>query len=242
MTKKVPMKKYPWEVPTKSELKEILIEDPIESVKIKVTAELMEPMLGTVPKNKKIFTDFVSEKMGEFQGKPLKTMDQLEEEIDSAPEDLEKTATGFHKDTFGIFLYNYMIIGNIKANLFCLMSNGVGKVLNYKKSSDLFLSVSPRKIRFFRENEDCPLMQSDGSLERSLRAQTPRGDRTFLAKSDFVEAKTRFKFVVEVFRNDRGLTPEMIVHALKFGKNNGLGQWRGSGSYGKFKLISLRYV
>jgi len=235
------MKKYPWEVPTKGELKEILIDDPIESIEIKVTAELIELMLGTVPKNKKIFTDFVSEKMGEFQGKPLKTMKELDEEIESAPEDIEKTATGFHRDTFGIFIYNYMIIGNIKANLFVMMSNGQGKVLNYKKASDLFLSVNPRKIRFYR-NEDEPLMQPDGSLERSLRAQTPRGERTFLAKSDYIEAKTRFKFNVKLFRNDRGLTPEMVVNALKFGKFNGLGQWRGSGDYGKYKILSLKYV
>ena len=36
---------------------------------------------------------YVTEKMGNFQGKPLKTMEDLEEEIDSVPEDIEKTAT-----------------------------------------------------------------------------------------------------------------------------------------------------
>jgi len=233
--------KYPWNVPSKAELTEILSEDQMESVEIKVTAELTEAMLGTIPKNKKIFTDFITEKMGNFQGKPLKTMEDLEEEIDSVPEDIEKTATGFHQDTFGIFLYNYMILGNIKANLFVLMANGVGKVLNYKKASDLFLQINPRKIRLYRDEEKI-LMKPDGSLERSLRAQTPKGERTFLSKSDFVEAKTRFKFNVKIYRNDRGLTPEMVVEALKFGKKNGLGQWRGSGNYGQFKIISLRYA
>jgi hypothetical protein len=29
---------------------------------------------------------------------------------------------------------------------------------------------------------------------------------------------------------------------LKFGKYNGLGQWRGSGGYGKYKLLSVEYI
>lgn len=238
------MKKYPWNVPTRVELNEIIVEDKIEKVDIKVTAELIEPMLGTVPKNKRIYSDFVAEKMGDFNGKKLKTIEEYDEEIESCPEDNEKTATGFHSDTFGIFIYNYMILGNIKSNLFVLMSNGVGKVLNYKKSGDLFCKVNPRKIRFYRTEglDEKILMEPDDSMERSLRAKTPKGDRTFLAKSDIVFEKTRFRFNVELLRNDRGLTPEMVVEALKMGKYNGLGQWRGSGSFGSYRILSLKYA
>ncbi len=235
-------KKYSWVIPTKGELKELLDEDQIESLTIKVTCELIEPMLGTVPKNPKIFTDFVTEKMGEFQGKPLKTMEELDEEIESCPDETEKAATGFHKDVFGLLIYNYMILGNIKSNLWILMCNGLGKVLSYKKSCDLFVKVGPRKIRFYRDAEEEPLMQPDGAIERSLRAQTAKGERVTLAKSDYVKEKTRFKFKVKLLRNDRGLDMEMLVNALKMGKENGLGQWRGSGNYGQYRILSLKYV
>jgi hypothetical protein len=235
------MKKYPWTVPTRAELNDILADDVIESTRIKVTAELIEPMLGTVPKNEKIFTDFVTEKMGNYQGKPLKTMQELDEEIESCPKEIDKTATGFHKDTFGVFIYNYMLLGNIKSNVFMLMCNGATKVLHYKKAADLFCKVYPRKIRFFTE-DDTHLINSDGSLERSLRAKTPKGDRICLKKSDIINSGTRFKFEVKLLRNDRGLTTETIVNALKLGKHNGIGEWRGSGGYGKYKLLSLKYA
>ncbi len=236
------MRKYDWLVPTRKELTEILDGEQVEQITVKVAAELLEPMLGTVPNNKQLLTDYITEKMGDFQGHPIKDMAELEEEIESCPEDGETPTTGFHKDVFGIFIYNYMIVGNIKANIYCLMCNGFGKVLNYKKSADLFIKVNPRKIRFYRDDEDTPLMQPDGAIERSIRAQTAKGERTFLAKSDIVNAGTRFKFEVTLFRNDKGLTPEFLVQALKFGKNNGLGQWRGSGGYGKYKILTLKYV
>jgi hypothetical protein len=230
--------KYDWEVPTKAELTDLLQENQTNSVTMKFSAELIESILGTIPGDKNLFTNFVSEKMGEFQGKPLKTMDELEEEIDSVP-DIEKTATGFHQDVFGIFIYNYMILGNIKANIAALMSNGYGKVCNYKKTADLMVKVNPRKIRFYRGEE--VIMRADGNLERPCRAQTAKGERIFLAKSEIIDPGARFKFEVTLFRNDKGLTPEFLVEALKFSKHYGLGQWRGSGGYGKYKLISVKY-
>jgi hypothetical protein len=235
--------KIPWVVPTKAELTEIIADDDqIEKVRLKFSAQLSEDMLGTVPKNKKIFTDFVQEKMGDFAGRPMKTAAEMEEEIESCPDACEKTATGFHSDTFGIFIYNYMILGNIKANIACLISNGQCKVNAYKKTSDLYVKVGPRKIRFYRDEEEKPLMYADSTLERSIRAMTAKGERVFLGKSDLVEKGSRFRFEVELIKNDKGLTPEVLVQALKFGKYNGLGQWRGSGNYGQFKLLSVRYV
>jgi hypothetical protein len=234
--------KLPWVVPTKAELTQIIAENEIESIKLKFTAEFVEPMLGTVPKNKKIFTDFVQEKMGDFQGNSPKTEEEMQEEIESCPDACEKAATGFHSDVFGIFIYNYMILGNIKANIACLISNGICKITAYKKTADLFCKVGPRKIRFYRDKDEKPLMYADDTLERSIRAITAKGERVFLGKSDLIEKGTRFKFEVELIKNDKGFTPEILVQALKFSKNNGLGQWRGSGNYGQFKLLSVKYV
>ena len=232
-----------WVVPSRKELDEIVEdENQIESIKIKVSAKLIESMIGTVPKNKKIFTDFVQNKMGEYQGRPIKTAAEMNEEIESVPNACEKTATGFHNDVFGVFIYNYMILGNIKANIYCLTANGFCKVLAYKKSTDLFVKINPRKIRFYRDDEENPIQYADDTIERSIRAQTPKGDRVFLGKGDVINRNSKFKFEVELFKNDKGLTPEVLVEALKFGKYNGLGQWRGSGGYGKYKLLSVKYI
>ncbi|MGD8785801.1 MAG: hypothetical protein PVJ60_00120 [Phycisphaerales bacterium] len=232
-----------WVVPSRKELDEI-VEDKnqIESIKIKITAKLIESMIGTVPKNKKIFTDYVQNKMGEFQGHPIKTAAEMNEEIESVSDACEKTATGFHNDVFGVFIFNYMILGNIKANIYCLTANGFCKVLAYKKSTDLFVKINPRKIRFYRDDEEHPIQYADNTIERSIRAQTPKGDRVFLGKGDVINRNSKFKFEVQLFKNDKGLTPEVLVEALKFGKYNGLGQWRGSGGYGKYKLLSVKYI
>jgi hypothetical protein len=232
-----------WIVPSRKELDEIVEdEDQIESIKIKVSAKLIESMIGTVPKNKQIFTDFVQNKMGEFQGRPIKTAAEMNEEIESVSDACEKTATGFHNDVFGVFIYNYMILGNIKANIYCLTANGFCKVRAYKKSTDLFVKINPRKIRFYRDDEENPLQYADDTIERSIRAQSPKGDRVFLGKGDVINRNSKFKFKVELFKNDKGLTPEVLIEALKFGKHNGLGQWRGSGGYGKYKLLSVKYI
>jgi hypothetical protein len=232
-----------WIVPSRKELDEIVEdENQIESIKIKISAKLIESMIGTVPKNKQIFTDFVQNKMGEFQGKPIKTAAEMNEEIESVPNACEKTATGFHSDVFSIFIYNYLILGNIKANLYCLISNGFCKVHYYKKSADLFIKIKPRKIRFYRDDDEHPLQYADGTIERSIRGQTPKGERVFLGKGDVINRDSKFKFEVELFKNDKGLTPEVLIEALKFGKHNGLGQWRGSGGYGKYKLLSVKYI
>lgn len=234
-------KSYSWNVPTRAGLQEIVADNPFESVEISVTVELKEKLLGTIPNRKQVFIDHIADKMGDFQGKPLKTIEEYDEEVATVPKEVSDAATSFHSDTFGIYIYNYMLLGNIKSNIFCIMANGVCKVLHYKKTADLFCKVFPRKIRFIKD-DDSTLFEPDGSFERSMRVDTIKGPRTFIAKSFYVEKKTRLKFNVKIYRNDRGLTPEVVVNALKFGKENGLGQWRGSGNFGQYKILSLKYV
>jgi len=74
------------------------------------------------------------------------------------------------------------------------------------------------------------------SIERPLRAETRMGERTTVVKSDIVNAGTKFDFHIKLIYNDKGLTPEVIIRALKLGEIYGLGQWRGSGGYGAYKV------
>ena len=88
----------------------------------------------------------------------------------------------------------------------------------------------PRQINFLRDGEK--MKDTDGVLERPLRAETPKGPRVALAKSDKVDAGTELQFELGVI--DEKLVPKaMLVALLKYGAHKGLGQFR-NGGYGRF--------
>lgn len=193
-------------------------------------------MLGTVPSDPELFSNFVAEKMTTFQGYPIKGESEYNQEMSTFPEG--RGATSFSRDSESIFIYNYMLLGNIKANLKILMDNGaIPKITNYKKVGDLFLEVGPREIRFHRDGE--LIKEPEGTLERPIRGFTAKGERTFLGKSDIIREGARFSFQVKILRNINGMTPAAVLEAVKLGKVHGLGQWRGSGKYGKYRLINV---
>lgn len=227
-------KKAVWKSISNKEIESMLEVDILTYETIKFSAVLIEPLLGTVPKDKELFTNFIAEKMGNFQGTKLKTMEDFEEELETVPEG--RGETGFHKDDDGVFIYNYMMLGNLKTNIKMLIDNGaIKKITNYKKACDLYIEIFPRRIRFHRDS--VLIKEAEGSLERSLRAVTPRGPRTFLTKSEMILEGARFSFQVKILKNVNGLTPEAVIEAVKIAKIHGMGQWRGSGKYGKYRII-----
>lgn len=259
-------KKENWK-PTKKELKSILDADVYDHLNHHVfnfEGKFLEPCLGTVPKDPEIYAAWVAskaEKNAAMTEEKLKGI--IEEEsatVDTTGGGDELTAqeaegwTGFHKDEEGIFSYNYMLIGNLKANIKALNDNGSIPVIRaFKKACDLSIYTYPRRIHFYRDS--LLLTEPDGyeedekgifhlkealySLERSLRASGPQGERTTITRSDMLSAGTKFKFTVKLLRNKYGLTPEILFKALKMCELHGLGQWRGSGDYGKFKITYL---
>ena len=82
----------------------------IEFEKIDVTIRLIEPMLGTVAKDPKVYKRFIeSKKPVEVKGDESSTVDQTN------VEDLELRGwTGFHKDEKGLFIYDYVVKGFLK--------------------------------------------------------------------------------------------------------------------------------
>ena len=194
---------------------------------------LTSPMLGTVPKNKEVYTKYIAEKGKEARRKSGTGSADVDREVDTVMEDLEEKGwTGFHYDADSgeLFIYNYMLKGMLKAGLEVAMENGrVKKIAAYKKWCDLLLHVHPRKILL-----GCNV--PDGVLERPLRASTAQGPRVALARSDFVSEGRTLKFGIELLDNNKGLTWDAIDEALSFGRYVGLGQWRGSGGYGQFDV------
>lgn len=215
----------------------------VNSIVIEISAELTESMLGTVPKDKKIYESYVASKIDKQKGYTEKEKKQLsQQELDTVEEELlERGWTGFHRDKDGIFIYNYMILGNIKANIQLLNNNGsIKKVTTFKKACDTCIKVTPRKIRFKRGKK--PIVDPDASMERPLRAMTALGERTFISKSDLVETGAQFDFRIRLIKNLSNLLPQVLMKSLKTGELYGLGQWRGSGNHGSYKITSVKIL
>lgn len=97
------------------------------------------------------------------------------------------------------------------------------KIKAYKKEIDGLIFVQERQILVQTAEEF-------GSCQRSLRANTPQGERVGLANSEEIAAGAVLEFSVLVMADE--LVPA-VKEWLSYGKLRGLGQWRNSGK-GRF--------
>ena len=203
--------------------------------KKEVTIELLTKMLGTVPYNKDVYAKYILDS------------DVNNEEVETVTEKEEKGWTGFHIDDNGVFIYEYMLKGFLKSAVETLQEAGkINKVVAYKKWIDRAIQISPRRIYFGLPKPDGTIdpndpKQTEGPLERPLRTMTPKGERVTVTRSDFVNAGRQLKFNVGLLPNNKGLDWKVIQMAFEeFGQHIGLGQWRGSGGYGRFKMVEMK--
>lgn len=200
-------------------------------MKVKIT--FTEPVLGTLSGNKEIAEEFIISKRPDGQS---------EEESQCIPEEeLEKSSTIFAKTDGEPHLWNYQIEGFLKeacaamVHISTMTKEELKKVrlteYLYKKTVDEMIFVSPRKI-FLELPEGAKL----AFCERPLRAQTMRGERIALARSEMAPAGTVVN--IEVSTLNPKLT-DFIKKWLDYGTLKGIGQWRNSGM-GRFgwELIS----
>ena len=178
-----------------------------------IEIELLEPMLGTVPKNKDIYAKFIASKAPEYP----------EDEIDTVQEAEERGWTGFHFDDDGYFLFDYQVKGFFK-DVGNLMKDVLG-IPGLKSKIENHLYVLPRKIRL-------PDIMPE-PLERPIRAWVARQQIVALTRSDQIAAGTIIKFQLELLHHKQ-ITPHVVERILKRGRRKGLGQFR-NGGYGRFR-------
>jgi len=174
-----------------------------------------EPLLGTVPKDPKIFTRFVSAKVHGEEDEEV-----VNEELGMLPEGVGET--GFYTNERGIILKDYHVKGYFKE-----AGNTMREILRIpalRSKIDNFVFVEPRDIYL--------APKPDGRLERPLRAQTMQGPRVTLVSSDYVKAGTSIEFTVTILPHKQ-LNFDVIERLLDYGRYNGLGQWR-NGGFGRF--------
>lgn len=188
-------------------------------MRYKVTLTFLEPVLGTAPLDKEIYSTYIAEQTSKANG---------DEEVASIRED--KGKTGFHRDEQGRpFIYDYLCKGFFKAA--CSMNRRIegsesSKIKAFKKIIDGLVFIRERRLFF-------DLAGEMGELQRPLRAETPQGERVALACSETVPAGSKLTFTVEVL-DDKTVPQSLLEEWLYYGRYNGLGQWRNA-RYGSFE-------
>ncbi len=228
------------------------IEDFLE--KRHVVIQLTQDFLGTVPKDKKVWSSHIQAKVKDL------SPEEAEEELTTIQEVEEKGWTGFHADEQGIFIYHYMLKGFLKTAAETLQDIGmIPKIVAYKKRIDNFVFIYPRRIRFTNGNggviaqEDDTVTgdeinkklqgiieKPDSDLERPLRTMTRQGPRVTVAKSDVVKAGRTLSFDIALLPSRKGFDWVDIEECFDYGRYNGLGQWRASGGYGTFDITEFQ--
>lgn len=191
---------------------------------------LTEPMLGTVPKNKEVYKNYI-------EGKRPETAPQEDEtetvvvvnDAKVLKEIEEKGWTGFHSDENGLFVYDYFIKGFLKNAGNVLKDALEVKALRSKIDDHVF--VYPRRVYL-------GVKEPDGVFERPLRVITPQGPRVALVRSDLINAGRTFEFDLEVFPPRKEITRDLLIQLFEYGSRMGFGQFR-NGSFGRFTYTLL---
>lgn len=194
-------------------------------MKIRITA--IEEVLGSSPSNEDLLGTYIASKA------PNEELSAQEVENIKAQQ-AEDRVTVFPKLADGTpFIWDYQIKGMFKDS--CKMLAKAGKagypggkacaaIKAYKQAIDGLLFVEPRCIPYNLHG-----LKMD-HCERILRANTPMGERTSIAKSESVPEGSTIEFSVVCL--DPALE-KMVQECLDYGTMRGLGQWRNSGK-GRF--------
>lgn len=185
---------------------------------LRIRLTFIDDLLGTMPGNRDIFTDFVAKKA-----------ETVNEEAEAIPVDeaLEKGTTVFPRTADDKpFIYDYQLRGYFKESCkFLKKVEGTksSKEKAYKQKIDGLIFVKDRQNVINTDKEI-------GICERPLRASTPQGERISLSRSESIAEGATMEFTV-VCMVDSDI--ELVKEWLDYGRFHGTGQWRNSGK-GRF--------
>ncbi len=186
--------------------------------------ELTQPILGTIPKDRNVFENFIMD-----QAKSAVEKNKASEDVGRIPEETESRGwTGFYEDDEGHpILMDYQFKGFLK-NAGNVLKQAL-KVPNLRSHVENSVFVNPRYIQL----ADKP----DGVLERPLRAMTMQGPRVSLVRSDMINPGQQYSFELQILDGSK-VTEDVLKGILSYGELSGLLQWR-NGGYGRFKVVSF---
>jgi len=166
----------------------------------------------------------------------------------------EVKATVFMRDKEGhAIISSHMILGNLKENFKTMVNNTTApkteKLAKSKVSVQEMLTLDVKPVEHFIKPSEDVTKGEDGKpliKERPIRFEDNFGNTvTAIAMSEELPIGTEFKCHLRVRKdspiNDKNA--EALIVLFHMGKNNGLGQWRGSGGMGQyvFRLKKVDY-
>lgn len=189
-----------------------------------MTFELLEPILGTIPKDRDVFKNFVAS-----HTKTDEEAVRAEEDVDRVAEEIEARGwTGFYENAAGHpVLMDYQFKGFLK-NAGNIMKDVVG-VKNLRSHIEQTVFVFPRELELAEK--------PDGVLERPLRAMTMQGPRVSVMRSDRIDPGRQYTLDLRVLEKSK-VTEKVLKEVLTYGELAGLLQWR-NGGYGRFTVVSF---
>jgi hypothetical protein len=187
----------------------------------KLTITFDGPILGSQPGRDTPASDYLRDRLAADHPEV-----DVEDELESLPDELKKGTTGFHRDEYGCpLMYNYHIKGMLKEAANSLNGLGGIKAMRSKVADTVY--VEPRRV-VIQGTEMEP-------LERPLRAITMQGPRTSLARSEQIAEGAVVEFTIVCQQTPKFAPGEKLLRALlDKGARLGLMQWRGSSVYGSF--------
>jgi len=186
-----------------------------------------EGCLGTKSGNPEVFETYIASKRPDG-------VDQ--EEIDAMPpmeDQLERGSTLFARTPEGVpVIFDYQIKGFFKDSQKALQrfDDASCKMTAFNKVIDGVIFIEPRQIAL-----KLPEGKEVGWCQRSIRVNTPQGERVSLVRSEEVPAGTTLDIVVTCFNSKFW---DNIERWFNYGAFRGIGQWRNSGK-GRFTWVEL---
>jgi len=195
----------------------------------KIRLTFLQEMLGSNPKDENLFATYVAKK--------APTPEDAEEEMDLLRQNLAKLSeaekielrgtTGFLMQEGKPVIKNYVIKGFLKAALMSLNRTTLklagNSVHAFRKVIDQVTLIEPRWLSIV-----LPEGQSMGICERSLRCQTPQGERVALARSETCPEGSTVEFTLKILPGE--FTQKAVEEVLIYGSVSGLGSWRNAGN------------
>lgn len=234
----------------------------------RVKMKFVERVLGSAPRNKDIYKDFVEKNKPKSDGDP-------EDEAENVAEREERGWTGFLRDGLTgqivqvdgdvaddaplprLFVYDYCVKGFLKEASASNRETGaydIGGSTVLKRKIGQHIHPEPRRLHLLCPTEKahksgpraaggcghgdpggrcCYIHAEEDVLERPLRADTQKGPRVTLVRSDVLEAGTRLEFNLRTLWPE-ALGEEFLRSCFDRGIYAGFGQWRTAG-WGRFE-------
>lgn len=201
---------------------------------MKVILTFTESVLGTLSGNKEIAEQYIIAKHPDGMSK---------EEIDAlvdVPEALQKASTFFSRDEHKHpILWDYQVKGFLKGACSALINTGrweKEELKKYRLTQYLYKRTIDQQVFVFPRQIPLNLVGDLFFVERPLRAETMKGERIALARSEAAPIGTSIECDI-LWLNDN--LKDWIVEWLNYGALVGIGQWR-SGSRGRFSWEDVR--